>query len=96
MQEGTHLLYNQLLPLDLLFELVDCYLLPCVFHPHLVVSVNDMDLFLLEYVYNVLGFLQEEIYCSSLECALDSANLYLSFLFNFLNCLFENSLIFCI
>ena len=80
MNKGSHLLYNQLLPLYLLIELDNCYLLLCVFRAHLVVSVNDVDLLLFEYVYHIFGFLEEEIHCSSLECALDGANLQLSIL----------------
>ena len=57
MHEGAHLLYNHLLPLDLLFELVDCYLLPSVFHAHLIVGINNMDLFLFEHIYHVLCLL---------------------------------------
>ena len=57
MHEGAHLLNNQLLPLDLLFELVDCYLLPGVFHAHLIVGVNDMDLLFFEHIYHILGLL---------------------------------------
>ena len=54
---------------------MDFYLRLCLISAHPVVSVNDVDLLLFEHVYRIFGLLEEEIQCSSFECALDGADL---------------------
>ena len=67
---------------------MDFYLRLCLISAHPVVSVNDVDLLLFEHVYRIFGLLEEEIQCSSFECALDGADLQLSILRDLLHVLF--------
>ena len=82
MHEHCHLLNDHLLPLQLLFQLVNGYLLLRILHSHLVVRIYDVYLLLFEHIDYIFSFLDKEVNRSPPELTFDSTDLIFCVFFN--------------